>query len=144
MNKIQIKRLSKDVPVPAYKTLGAAGLDLATSEDLVFAPKELKMVPLGVALKVPEGFYSLLVPRSSLFKSGLVQVNGVGVMDQDYCGDEDQWLIPLMNYTDQEVKITKGQRIAQFIVLPYQHFEIEEVETLNNKSRGSFGTTGKH
>ena len=80
--------------------------------------------------------------RSSTYKLGITCVNGLGIGDYDYCGDNDEYKFPALNYTDQEVTIEKGTRCCQMLILPIEKAEITEVDKLENSDRGGFGTTG--
>lgn len=140
--QIKIKRFDKSLPLPAYKTAGAAAFDLCTRIDVVALPHQVTMIPLNVAVQVPNGYHSILMSRSSTQKLGLTPANGVGLIDQDYCGDNDELRFTAINFTDQEVKIEKGTRLAQLLVEKTEIFEIIEVDHLDNIDRGGFGTTG--
>ena len=140
--KIRIKKLRDDVAVPAYQTDGAAAFDLASADDAVVAPKGFMLLPTGLVIATPPGHVLVLAARSSLFKKkGLMLANGIGVIDSDYCGHEDQIFIAVYNPSEVEVKITAGERIAQGMILPVVRAEFEEGET-GDKSRGGFGSTG--
>lgn len=142
--KIKIKRFDKDIPVPEYKTDGAVALDLYSREEVTLKPKEVKLIPLNIAIQIPKGYFILLANRSSTYKLGITCVNGIGVGDLDYCGDNDEYMFPALNYTDETVTIPKATRCCQMLILPVQRVDIEEVEMMNNKDRGGFGSTGKN
>lgn len=99
-------------------------------------------IPLGIAVELPEGYEAHIVPRSSTFKKwGLIMTNSMGIIDNSYCGDYDQWQFPYLPTRD--VFIPKGTRIAQFRIVKNQpDFELVKVESLGNKNRGGFGSTG--
>ncbi len=116
---------------------------------------ERKMVPLGFALELPEGWEGHLAPRSSTFKTwGIIQTNSVGVVDDTYIGDNDQWHMPVYCLQGKDIKsengeevkgtwIRKGDKIGQFRIMEVMpEIEFEEVESFGNKDRGGFGTTG--
>jgi dUTP pyrophosphatase len=140
--QIKIKRFDKSLPLPAYKTAGAAAFDLCSRIDIVAIPNQVTLIPLNVAIEIPNGYHSLLLSRSSTQKLGLTPANGIGLIDNDYCGDNDEWLFPIINFTDKDVKIEKGTRLAQVLIQKTEIFEIVEVEKLQNMNRGGFGTTG--
>ena len=98
---------------------------------------------LGVGMVLPEGYEAHIAPRSSTFKNWkILQVNSVGIVDNSYSGDTDQWMMPVFATEDTEIK--KNDRICQFrIIEKMPELEIEEVEHLNDKSRGGFGSTGQ-
>ena len=139
---IKIKRFNKSLPLPEYKTGGAAGFDLYTRETVTIKPGELALVPLNVAIEVPKGHVILLIARSSTRKFGLTMINGVGVMDSDYIGDEDEYHFSAQNFTKKTVTIEKGTRIAQGVLIKYERAKWREVTNLGNKTRGGFGSTG--
>lgn len=140
---IRIKRINKDLPLPEYKTSGAAAFDLATRERAVIAPHATAYVPLNVCMEPPPGYYVALIARSSLHKRGLMAATGFSVMDPDYSGNNDEYRAALYNFTDTEVIIERGERIMQVVVSPYVTAEIVEVDDMGNPDRGGFGTTGK-
>lgn len=141
--KIRVKRFDKDLPLPEYKTAGAAAMDCYVREQIIVEPKGVAYVSLNVALKPPRGHFVLLVARSSLHKRGLVLANGIGIGDEDFSGETDEYKAALYNLTDTPVQIEKGERLAQMMVLPFDRIEWKEVDSLDMESRGGFGTTGK-
>lgn len=140
--QVKIKRFDTNLPLPAYQSEGAAAFDLYAREDAVIAPRSVALVPLNVAIKVPKDHWVLLAARSSLFKKGLMLANGIGVGDEDYSGDEDEYKAALFNFMDEAVKVVKGDRLVQAIILPRERIELVEVAKLRQKSRGGFGSTG--
>jgi dUTP pyrophosphatase len=142
MIKLKIKLFDKNLPLPAYKTNRAAALDLYARMNVTIAAKEIAYVPLNIALELPSDHWALLAARSSLHKKGLMIANGIGVGDEDYCGDNDEYQAVLFNFTDQKVMIKKGERIVQLIILPREKVEVEAVTKLGNKDRGGLGSTG--
>ena len=117
--------------------------DLYANNDMFIPEGEKMMIPLGVAMQLPEGYEAHVVPRSSTFKTwGIIQTNHVGIIDNSYCGDNDQWMFPAIALRD--TTINKNDRICQFEIQKIQpEIEFEEVEHLDEVSRGSFGSTGK-
>ncbi|MBT3249468.1 MAG: dUTP diphosphatase [Candidatus Pacebacteria bacterium] len=140
--KLKIKRFDETLPLPEYKTDKAAALDLYARVDVAISPGKIGYVPLNIALELPENYWALLAARSSLHKRGLMMANGIGVGDEDYCGDNDEYRAVLFNFTDQEVTVKKGERIVQLIILSREKVEVEGVIELNNNDRGGFGSTG--
>lgn len=140
--KIKIKRFDKSLPLPVHKTIGSAAVDLCSRIDIEIKPKEIAYIPMNVAIEIPEGYFIMLVGRSSTHKMGLTSINGVGIMDQDYCGDNDEYHFAAYNFTAQTVKIEKGTRLCQIVLIKYEKFDIEEVAKMGNPSRGGFGSTG--
>ena len=140
--ELRIRRFDTTIPLPEYKTTGAAAMDLSARIDLTIAPGAVVPVPLNVAIEPPPGHFVLLAARSSLWKKGLHPINGIGVIDQDYSGDGDEYHAMLRNFTDTPVDIKKGDRLVQIIVLPYENATLTEVENLGNTDRGPSGSTG--
>ncbi len=140
---VTIKRFDTSLPLPEYKTSGAAGMDLVARQSLVIAPKSVGYVPLNIALELPEGYFALLTARSSLHKKGLIMANGVGIGDYDYRGDDDEYQAALYNFSNQPVKVQKGERLVQLLILPIDRVQFTEKSSLSHPSRGGFGTTGK-
>jgi len=141
--KIRVKRFDRSLPLPVYKTPKAASLDLYTRETVTIEPGEVKLIPMNVAIELPEGYFALLVNRSSTFKMGITCVNGLGVIDYDYRGNDDEWLFPALNFTKALVTIEKGTRCCQMIILPIEQVEVEDALKLSHNNRGGFGSTGK-
>lgn len=141
--RVAIKRFDTSLPLPAYQTAGAAGIDLYARVATVIPPKQLVRVPLNIALQLPEGTWALLAARSSLSKKGLLMANGIGVGDHDYRGDSDEYQAALFNVSDTEVTIEKGERIVQLIVMNYDRVAFEEHPRFDAPDRGGFGTTGR-
>jgi len=144
MISVRIRRLHPSVPLPQYQTAGAAGFDLVASEDVVVAPSSIALIPTGLVIQVPAGHFLGVFARSSTpLKRGLMVANGVGVIDRDYCGPEDEIKIQVLNFTAQPVQVKKGDRLAQGLFLPVTHVSWQEVEgDLREGSRGGFGATG--
>jgi dUTP pyrophosphatase len=140
--KVRITRLDASVPLPARETSGAAGFDLAASADLTIPAGRIALVPTGLIIKVPDGYFLGIFARSSTpLKRGLMVANGVGVIDTDYCGPQDEVKIQVLNFTDAPVKVARGDRLAQGIFLKYTPPEWDEGEPVG-PTRGGFGSTG--
>lgn len=140
--QIKIKRFDKTLPLPAHKTPGAVAVDLSSRLPVDIAPGEIAYIPMNVAIKVPDDYFILLAPRSSTHKLGIQGINGVGIMDRDYCGDNDEYHFAVRNFTDSSVHIDKGTRLCQLILIKCESFEFTETESMESPSRGGFGTTG--
>jgi dUTP pyrophosphatase len=126
-----------------YKTSGACAFDFESLEDYVFAPGEWKLVDTGTVIATPHGYCLMIAPRSGTFKNfWLMQVNSVGIIDQDYCGDEDTIKFAYMNMRKEEVRINKGERIGQGMFVKIEKPEFIIVEKMEGTNRGGFGTTG--
>lgn len=117
-------------------------IDLRAAETTILQKGDFRVIPLGVSMKLPEGYEALVVPRSSTFKNwGIIQTNHMGVIDESYCGDSDQWLFPA--YATRDTTIHKNDRICQFRIIKHQpKITFDEVEKLDNPNRGGFGSTG--
>jgi dUTP pyrophosphatase len=141
----RIHRLSADVPLPRYETRGAAGFDFTASEEVVVPGGAVALVPTGLVIQVPAGHFLGIFARSSTpLKRGLMVANGVGVIDEDYCGPTDQIKIQVLNFTAAPVTIARGDRIAQGLFLPVTHVQWEEMaDTPSAEARGGFGATGR-
>lgn len=139
---IRIKRFDKTLSLPEYKTPGAAAFDLASREEVRIASGKVGYIPLNVALAVPDGYTLLLAARSSLHKRGLIPANAVGVIDSDYRGNNDELVAALLNFSDAEVIIRRGERIMQGLIVPVLRAEFHEVEGMDSSDRGGFGSTG--
>jgi len=140
--KLKIKRFDKSLPLPVHKTSGAVAVDLSARIDTVIESHQFAYVPMNVAIKIPDGYFILMTQRSSTHKMGVVGLNGVGVFDRDYCGDNDEYHYVAYNYTDSLVKIEKGTRLCQILLIKCENFDFEEVDKMDSVSRGGFGTTG--
>ncbi|MBU6500302.1 MAG: dUTP diphosphatase [Patescibacteria group bacterium] len=140
--RVKIKRFDKNIPLPEHKTSGAAAFDLTAREDVEIPPKEIRLVPLNVAMEAPAEHFILLAARSSAHKKGLMMVNGVGIVDPDYCGDDDEFKSAYYNFTDKPVRVEKGERLTQGMFIKFAKADWEEVEKMPGKTRGGFGSTG--
>ena len=141
--RLKIKRLDAAVGLPQAGTSRAAGFDLASAVDIEIPPRSIRLVGTGLVIAVPEGYFLGIFARSSTpLKRGLMVANGVGVVDADYCGPADEIKIQLLNFTDSPVRVARGDRLAQGIVLPSPQIDWQEVEEMTQPTRGGFGSTG--
>lgn len=140
--KVSIKRFDTSLPLPEYKTTGAAGMDLYAREETVIPAHSIGYVPLNIALQLPKDCWLLVSARSSLHKRGVMMANGIGVGDYDYRGDGDEYKAALLNFTDQSVTIERGERIVQMIVMQREPVTLVEKESFETADRGGFGSTG--
>jgi len=141
--QLKIKRLDRSVSLPERATSSAAGFDLAAAVDMEIPARSIRLVGTGLVIAVPEGYFLGIFARSSTpLKRGLMVANGIGVIDADYCGPADEIKIQLLNITDAAVKVSRGDRLAQGIVLPCPVIEWEETEEMQVPTRGGFGSTG--
>ena len=142
IEKIRIKYFTEAIDKLDYIDGKSDWIDLRASEDVALKAGEFKLIPLGVALELPQGYEAHIVPRSSTFKTwGIIQTNSMGVVDCSYCGDNDMWRMPV--YATRDVEIHANDRICQFRIMKNQpKINFEEVEHLGNSDRGGFGSTG--
>jgi dUTP pyrophosphatase len=145
MLPVRIRRLDPAVALPDYHTSGAAGFDLAASADVEIPAGAIALVPTGLVIQVPEGHFLGIFARSSTpLKRGLMVANGVGVIDEDYCGPADELKIQLLNFTQAAVQVKKGDRLAQGLFIPVTRASwLETEDDLRHGSRGGFGATGR-
>ena len=130
--------------LPSYGTSEAAGFDLASAHDVVVQPRQIVLVRTGLVIQVPTGYFLAIFARSSTpLKRGLMVANGVGVLDPDYSGPNDEVMIQVMNVTESDVQIRRGDRLAQGILLPAPRVAWEEVDEIRETTRGGFGATGR-
>jgi dUTP pyrophosphatase len=130
----------KITPIAAIEKGNA--IDLRSAIDVDLKAGEFALIPLGVGMKLPSGYHAQVYPRSSTFKNwGILQVNSIGIIDESYCGDSDQWMMPV--YATRDVHIPFDSRVCQFMIIKNQpEVEFVEVDQLDENSRGGFGSTG--
>ena len=118
-------------------------IDLRAAEDVTMKAGEYRMIPLGVAMELPKGYEALVAPRSSTFrKYGILLANSVGIIDEAYKGDNDEW--NFLAYATKDTKIRKNERICQFRIIQHQPLiHLQEVDSLGNVDRGGIGSTGR-
>jgi dUTP pyrophosphatase len=137
--EIKIKYLSDIDPLECHGDM----IDLRAAENVMLKAGKYVLIPLGVAMQLPTGYEAHIYPRSSTFaKWGILLANGVGIVDCDYNGDDDQWFFPA--YCTRDVAIPKNTRIAQFRIFENQpKFDLMRVDSLGNENRGGLGSTGE-
>ncbi len=139
--KVKIKRVDKTLPLPQYETPGAVAFDVSARETVEIAPNSIGRVPTNIIVEIPKGYMLLLKDRSSTAKKkGLLCT--VGFIDQDFCGENDEIQLQFYNFQKEKVKIEKGERLGQASFVRIDKHEWEEVDSMNKKSRGGFGSTG--
>ena len=142
--KINIKRIDKTLPLPKYETAGSVGFDLICRESAEIAPQSIVLIPANVIVETPPGYMLMVCSRSSTpRKFGLMVPQGVGIVDNDYCGEEDELQIQVYNFTDSVVHVERGSRIAQAIFVRVDTAEWNEVKQMSSASRGGFGSTDR-
>lgn len=117
-------------------------IDLRASKSLQMEAGDFKLIPLGIAMQLPQGYEAHVVPRSSTYKNfGIIQTNSMGIIDESYCGDNDQWYFPA--YAMRDTVIKQNDRICQFRIVKKQPtIDFIEVTKLDNEDRGGIGSTG--
>ena len=140
--KIKIRYFSDQIERLHYIDGKSDWIDLRAAEEVQMQTGEFRLIPLGVAIQLPQGYEAHIVPRSSTFKNfGILQTNSMGVIDETYCGDNDQWFMPA--YAIRDTIIHVNDRICQFRILEHQpKITFETVESLGNPDCGVHGSTG--
>ena len=141
--RLEITRVDSTIPLPTYGTEDAAGLDLAAPQDVTLSPGQIALVPTGLVIEVPTGRFLGIFARSSTpLKRGLLVANGVGVLDPDYCGPNDEILIQVFNVSGADVQVKRDDRLAQGIELLAPRVSRQEVRDIREITRGGFGARG--
>ena len=142
METIKIKYFSDEIEKLCYIAGNSDWIDLRVAENVVMKKGEFRLIRLGVAMELPQGYEAHVVPRSSTYKNfGLIQTNHMGVIDESYKGDADEWKWPALAMRDTEVHV--GDRLCQFRIMKHQpQINFLEVDSLENEDRGGFGTSG--
>ena len=142
METIRIKYFTDKIDRLCFVGGKSDWVDLRAADEVVLRAGEYRAIPLGVAMKLPKGYEAHVVPRSSTFKNfGVIQTNHMGVIDESYCGDNDQWYFSA--YALRDTVIHVNDRICQFRIMEHQPaLEFEEVVRLEGEDRGGFGSTG--
>lgn len=143
MEEIKVKYFVDGINELCYVDKKSDWIDLRAAQAVTLKAGEFRLIPLGVAIALPEGYEAHLVPRSSTFKNyGILQTNSMGVVDCTYRGDGDQWFMPV--YATRDVTIEKNARICQFRIVRNQpQLRFTRVDHLEDPDRGGFGSTGK-
>ena len=139
---IYIKYFCKDID-KIEKISKGDWIDLRAAADIEFKAGEFKLIPLGIGMILPDGYEAHVAPRSSTYKNfGIIQTNSIGIIDNSYCGENDEW--KMAAYALRDTVIHKNDRICQFRIVEKQpQFSFVEVDHLKEESRGGFGSTGK-
>lgn len=142
MLELKIRYISDEIEKLRYIDGVSDWIDLRSAEEVVLKQGESRLIRLGIAVELPEGYEAHIVPRSSTFRNfGIIQTNHMGVVDHSYCGDEDEWKYPVLAMRDTVIHV--NDRICQFRIMQNQpKLTFTEVEHLGGASRGGFGTTG--
>ena len=140
---VKIKRIDQNLLLPVYETSGSVGFDLLCREDVTINPSEVALIPTNIIVETPQGHMLIVTLRSSTpRKYGLLMPHGVGIIDNDYCGEEDEIKIQVYNFTDTPVTVKRGDKIAQGIFTKVEKADWEEVDKIEKRTRGGFGSTG--
>lgn len=141
MLQVKIKYLRDIKPIEFYEE--GDWIDLRCGIDCTLDAGDSTILPLGVAMEIPVGYTAIVVPRSSTFKKwGIMQTNSIGVIDESYCGDNDEWGMPVLAF--RKTKIHKNDRICQFrLIKQSDYIDFKVVKTLGNPDRNGFGSTGE-
>jgi dUTP pyrophosphatase len=140
--EVAITRIDTSLPLPTYATPGSVGFDLLCRELTEIAPRSLGLVPGNVIVHTPPGFMLLISLRSSTpRRKGLLIPHGIGVIDQDYCGEGDEIMLQIYNFRDEPITVERGERIAQGMFVPITRATWNEVGEVG-QGRGGFGSTG--
>jgi len=140
--KVKIKRIDKELPLPIYETQGSVGFDFLCRENITIESGQTVLIPTNVIIETPEGYALFITPRSSTFrKYGLIIPNSPGIVDQDYCGADDEVLIQVYNLKSEPVEIKRGDKIAQGLFVRVDRAIWSEIEVIDKKTRGGFGST---
>lgn len=144
--QVEICRIHPDAVMPVYKTKGSACFDIAAIEDVTISSGEIVDLPTGLIFRIPKDHVLIVQPRSSSPKHGFHLPHGVGIIDSDYCGPNDQLFIRVRNFTNKPIKLEKHHRVAQGYItkLPKVIFKEITKSKLSKTSRGGFGSTGTH
>lgn len=143
--EIKVKYLSSDItPLEFIDGEKSNWIDLRAAKKVTLEKGEFALIPLGIAMKLPYGYEAHLAPRSSTFKKwGIIQTNSVGIIDNSYSGDNDEWLMPVLATRDTVIEL--NDRICQFRIIPTQgSVKLTTVDHLDDVDRGGFGSTGKN
>jgi dUTP pyrophosphatase len=140
--RVRISRVDLTLPLPEYATSGAVAFDLYARHAVRVAPGSLARIPTNLIVQVPDGYALVLALRSSTpSRKGLLKPNGVGIIDQDFHGPDDELQLQVYNFTSEPVTVDRGERIGQGLLIPIDRVEWDEGDP-EGPSRGGFGATG--
>ena len=137
---VKIKLVDNSLPLPKYHTKGAVAFDIYSRHDVMILPMDITRISTNLIIEVPKGYMLYLKDRSGTAKKGILIT--AGIVDQDFCGPDDEILLQFFNPTQNSVSIKRGERIAQGIFVRINQCEWEEVDEMTNQNRGGFGSTG--
>lgn len=142
--KVKISRIDPTLPMPAYQTSGAGAFDIYARETVNIMPNEIARIPSNLIVATPKGYFLLLALRSGTPKKkpGMVVPHGIGIVDSDYCGPEDEVLVQVQNVGDIVLTVERGERFAQGVFVKIDQAQFVETARVQAMSRGGFGSTG--
>ena len=142
--KIRIRYHSQEIEKLRYIDGKSDWIDLRAAEEVSLKEGDFALINMGISVQLPRGYEMIIAARSSTFKNfGLIQTNAIGVVDESYCGDDDIIMMPV--YATRDTQVHVNDRLCQFRILRHQpEIVFEEVDSLENESRGGFGSTGKN
>ncbi|HCC23565.1 TPA: dUTP diphosphatase [Candidatus Falkowbacteria bacterium] len=141
--ELLIKRIDQTLPLPEYQTAGSVAFDLYARVETVIDPHSIALIPVNLIIKVPDDYVILIASRSSTpLKKGLMCANGIGIIDQDFCGDDDEIRYAAYNFTTEPVTVPRGDRIGQALLVKIAKPALIETDQISAASRGGFGSTG--
>ena len=141
--KVRIHKINPDAEIPCFQTKGSVGFDLSALEQVEIPAGQIALISTGLAIETPPGFALVLASRSSApLKFGITPPHGIGIVDQDYSGAEDEIKILVRNFTEEPITLKKGVRIAQGMFVRVERAEFELSDFSDQESRGGFGSTG--
>ena len=142
--EIKVHYLSEEIEELRYIDGKSDWIDLRSARNIALKKGEFCLIPLGIAVELPAGYEAHIVPRSSTFKNfGIIQTNSMGIIDETYCGNGDQWHFPAYALRDTEIHV--NDRICQFRIMEHQPaLTFVKTERLAGQDRGGFGSTGKN
>jgi dUTP pyrophosphatase len=144
METIKIKYFTDKIEKLKYIDGKSDWIDLRAAKTIEMKKGTFQLIPLGIGMELPKGYEAHVIPRSSTFKNfGIIQTNSMGLIDESYCGDNDQWFFPA--YAMKDTVIQVNERICQFRIMKHQPALVfDEVSVLGNEDRGGHGSTGKN
>lgn len=143
MDGVRLVLVDPSLPVPKYETPGAAGFDLYCRETTRVPPGAVARIPANVIVEVPDGYVLVVALRSSTpLRKRLLSPHGVGIIDRDFCGPDDEIRVQVLNFGDSDVVVERGERIAQALFVRSESLPLSAVDGIDRGSRGGFGSTG--
>lgn len=142
--KVSIKRIDESLPLPKYETPGSVAVDLVSRTNIEIEPNKVALIPTNIIVKTPKDYMFVVVPRSSTpRKKGLLIPHGIGIVDQDFAGPQDEVCLQVLNFSDTTVHIKRGERLGQGVFVKIAKVTWQEINNVKAKTRGGFGSTDK-